>query len=313
LGLCLIFVLASDLETAKASSHDAASYVQSGNEKHDRGDLDGAITDYTRAIDLNPKYANAYHNRGRVKHAKGDLDGALADFTSALALAPKHALAYYNRGNAKYAKGALDGALADYSRALALDPKYTDAYHNRGLAKAHKGDLDGAIADYSRAIDIDPKYAAAYRSRGYTRYNQRSWTDALVDLRKASELDPSGDYTRFYLWLIRTRLGERQAATVELKQYLAQRKTKNPDDWPSKIGAFLTDQLSEEIFLKAVESKDQQVTKAQRCEAYFYAGSVRLLAGDKETARRYFERAVETAEKTRQAYDSAAAELKFLK
>ena len=48
-----------------------------------KGDLDGAIADYNRAIELNPKYASAYYNRGNAKEAKGDLDGAIADFKRA--------------------------------------------------------------------------------------------------------------------------------------------------------------------------------------------------------------------------------------
>ena len=51
--------------------------------KYGKGDLDGAIADCTRAIELNPKYAHAYYNRGITKKAEGDLEGANADLDSA--------------------------------------------------------------------------------------------------------------------------------------------------------------------------------------------------------------------------------------
>ena len=109
---------------------------------------------------------DAYYNRGAAKIEKGDLDGAIADYNRAIELNPKDARAYYNRGIAKRAKGDLDGAIADFSRAIELDPKYAIAYNNRGIAKDDKGDLDGAIADYNRAIELDPKLAIAYNNRG---------------------------------------------------------------------------------------------------------------------------------------------------
>ena len=142
------------------------AYSNRGVAKKAKGDLDGAIADYNRAIELDPKDASAYYNRGNAKKAKGDLDGAIADYNRAIELDPKLAIAYYNRGNAKDDKGDLDGAIADYNRAIELDPKYAIAYNNRGFAKEARGDLDGAIADYNRAIELDPKLAIAYNNRG---------------------------------------------------------------------------------------------------------------------------------------------------
>jgi tetratricopeptide (TPR) repeat protein len=142
------------------------AYYNRGAAKIEKGDLDGAIADYNRAIELNPKDARAYYNRGIAKRAKGDLDGAIADFSRAIELDPKYAIAYNNRGIAKDDKGDLDGAIADYNRAIELDPKHAVAYNNRGFDKEARGDLDGAIADYNRAIELDPKLAIAYNNRG---------------------------------------------------------------------------------------------------------------------------------------------------
>jgi len=44
---------------------------------------DGAISDYTKAIELNPNLASVYYNRGIAKKMKGDIEGANADFTKA--------------------------------------------------------------------------------------------------------------------------------------------------------------------------------------------------------------------------------------
>jgi len=58
--------------------------------KRHKGDYDGAIDDYTKAIELNPKEAQHYRYRGEARLGKGDLDGALADFTQAAKLKPSN-------------------------------------------------------------------------------------------------------------------------------------------------------------------------------------------------------------------------------
>jgi lipoprotein NlpI len=59
-----------------------------GNVKRGKGDLDGALADYTRAIELFPQYSSAYRNRGIVKSAQRDFPRALADFRKATDLTP---------------------------------------------------------------------------------------------------------------------------------------------------------------------------------------------------------------------------------
>jgi lipoprotein NlpI len=102
------------------------------------------------------------------------------------------------------------------------------------------------------------------------------------------------------------------AATVELKAYLDNRKTGKPNDWPSKVGRFLAGQLTESDFLKAAEDTNPRTDQEQHCEAYFYAGSKRLIEDDKTTATDYFKKCLATDVKHFEEYQSADAEMKFL-
>ncbi|MYH84044.1 tetratricopeptide repeat protein, partial [Candidatus Poribacteria bacterium] len=54
------------MENAKNSIKDptsAEAYIDRGNELHDQGDYQAALSDYDEAIRLNPKYVRAYNNR----------------------------------------------------------------------------------------------------------------------------------------------------------------------------------------------------------------------------------------------------------
>jgi tetratricopeptide (TPR) repeat protein len=90
------------------------------------------------------------------------LDGAIADFSHAIELDPKDAIAYSNRAHAKRLKKDAAGALADCTRAIELDPNFAEAYFERGTLKGRNKDADGAIADLTRAIELKPDYAFAY-------------------------------------------------------------------------------------------------------------------------------------------------------
>jgi lipoprotein NlpI len=289
------------------------AYYTRGRARQGKGDREGALADLNQAIVIEPFWAEAYNARGHVRRFKGDLAGALADYNKAIELNPALADAYLNRGAAKAAKGDLAGALTDCGRAVELKPESAVARFSRGAVKVRLGDFDGALVDFNQAIEKNAKYARAYRSRGFLYYDLRAYAKALADLQKACELDPQDqDYASFYLWLIRARLGDQEAATGELHTYLENRKTGKPDDWPSKVGRYLTGQLSESDFCNAAENADKKKNDEQYCEAYFYAGSKRLIEGDKTAAAGYFEKCLSTGVQNFYEYRSAALELKYL-
>jgi tetratricopeptide (TPR) repeat protein len=251
--------------------------------------------------------AAAYNNRGGAKARKGDLDGALADYTRAIELDPKSAIAYYDRGLAKYDEGDLDGALADDTRAIELDPKSVNAYGNRGFAKAAKGDLDGALADYTRVIELDPKDVQSWYTRGIARSATHDFNGALGDFQKAAAMLASqgegADYVGVWTWLTRARLGMRQEATRDLAAWVTRRQNDRAITWPLTIARLVIGQQTEAAFLISV---------ANQCEGYFFAGALRLVDHDTGGARDFFQKSVATGETTNATYIAALAELRSL-
>ena len=65
---------------------------------------------------------------GFVRHMRGDLQGAIADYTTSLEFDPTHAITYFNRGLARHALGDADGAIADYSMAVQAPAPNPQAY-----------------------------------------------------------------------------------------------------------------------------------------------------------------------------------------
>jgi tetratricopeptide (TPR) repeat protein len=76
----------------------------------------------TKAIELEPDFAEAYLNRGGLYFAKRLSGQAIADFTEAIELKPDFAVAYCNRGVAFGGKGLYEQAIADSTKAI--EPRF---------------------------------------------------------------------------------------------------------------------------------------------------------------------------------------------
>jgi len=102
-----------------------------------------------------PQTGSDYVNRGNIRFEAGDFDGAIADYTEAIELNAADSVAYYNRGIARGRQGDHSRAIEDYTRAIQIGGRYANAYYNRGVHREETGDLDEAFADYTQALEID--------------------------------------------------------------------------------------------------------------------------------------------------------------
>ena len=88
--------------------------------------------------------------------SKGLLDDAITEFLKAIDLDPKLAPAHTNLGNALNAKGLLDRAITAYGNAIAPDPKDANAYGALGQALLKQGRFAEAGQNTRRALDLLP-------------------------------------------------------------------------------------------------------------------------------------------------------------
>ncbi|MEI7823748.1 MAG: tetratricopeptide repeat protein [Chlorobiaceae bacterium] len=122
------------------------------------GGYRGTVTEISRVIMEQPDNAEAWYNRGNAWSICGEYDGAVRDYTMAInmGLRFREAIsAYGNRGMARIESGDLDGAIEDFSEIIARKPKnrsiLRNAYAKRALVKEKKGDKECAAVDRSMA------------------------------------------------------------------------------------------------------------------------------------------------------------------
>ncbi len=70
-----------------------------------------------------------FYNQGVQKLAQGNFNGAVEDFDKVLQLNPRYYEGYCLRGLAKAQLQDFQAALADYNQAIKLDSRHVDAYN----------------------------------------------------------------------------------------------------------------------------------------------------------------------------------------
>ncbi len=208
-------------QVVRLTPNDAAAWDIRSNCKKLLGDLDGAIADDTKAIQLDPKTAMYHGNRAIAYQEKGDRVNALADFNFEVQASPNSSPAIANRGLFFLNIGQPDLAIADLTTAIRLDPKSSKAYANRAEAFRQKGDLDLSLADLDQAIAINPRDPLNFARRADVLRYRGDFHDAIAEDDRALALD--GDYIPAFTGrgLSLERLGDIAAAKAEFARAMA--------------------------------------------------------------------------------------------
>lgn len=188
----------------------------------DMGNVEGAISLFKKAVDIDPNYVYAYNNLGKAYNLLGNkkealfyynkalelypasleahynigniytelkrYEEAIAAYKKALEISPYYTLAYYNLGNVYRIIGKSQESIPLYKKALEHDPNYLDAYHNLGLAYNDLGRDEEAIAVFKEIIRLKPDFALAYSNLAIVYYYQNNYKLAIENFDKARSL-----------------------------------------------------------------------------------------------------------------------------
>lgn len=155
-----------------------------------------AALNFSRTIDLQPGFADAYRMRARVYVAQSNPDGAIRDFSKVLELDRNDAGAMVERGFAWMEKKEYSNAVADAGAALALNAKLGKAYTLRATARRAMGDNAKALEDFTVAVQLDPSLEN-YFQRASTYQLAGKQDLAIADFTSAITIDPSEPHIYF--------------------------------------------------------------------------------------------------------------------
>ena len=118
-------------------------------------DEEKALADISEAIRIAPR-ATYYNNRAHILTRRGDHKGALSDYSRAVELDPSESSYRSKRGDTLIELGAVKKAIADYTVAIALAPKIPRNHSGRAAAYERIGAHTKALADVREALRLFP-------------------------------------------------------------------------------------------------------------------------------------------------------------
>jgi|GEM_PF-2543068 len=169
-----------------------------------RGDIRGAIQHYSRVIKANQDFkipvnrVFLHTQRAALRNAMGDIDGAINDYTSAMQYTRQEVPALYGIRSALYlGKRDYEHALDDSNRLLELQPGSEIGYANRAAAKMFLGDVEGAIVDCTKGLEKADRLSGSgkallYNNRGTAYRIKGEYDEAMsnYNLAMSASLQP---------------------------------------------------------------------------------------------------------------------------
>jgi len=113
-----------------------------------------ADSSYTKAIELQKHYAEAYNNRAYTRLFLQDYKGSIQDCDSAMMMmkGKVNPVVYNNLGHAYRELNQLDFAFKYFNKAIAANPRFKEAYYERGIAYQKANDQANACKDWNTAV-----------------------------------------------------------------------------------------------------------------------------------------------------------------
>ncbi len=170
-----------------------------------KGEVDEAMAQFQKALQINPKDPPSWNNVGNVLLHWGKVNEAIPYFQKALQVNPNYVEARNNLGSALLQEGKVDQAIAQFQKALLIDPDSVEARGNLGNVMLQEGKVDEAIACYQKALQLSPHNANLYNNLGNALSRQGHFEQSIAHYQAAIKLEPNNpSFLNNLAWLLAT-------------------------------------------------------------------------------------------------------------
>ncbi|MEM9190581.1 MAG: tetratricopeptide repeat protein [Myxococcota bacterium] len=177
-----------------------------------RLDFGAARTSLERALDLSPRYLDAWINLGRIERFAGDAQASYDAFDAAVGVQHSDPDAVLGRGLSALELGLFEQAETDFRRSAELAPNDAEPVLALGDLFREQGDLVAAIAAYRQALEREAADAASWLKLGNALVAQRQPELAVRAFEEAIRRAPNLAPAHNGMGAALMHLGDRDAA-----------------------------------------------------------------------------------------------------
>jgi tetratricopeptide (TPR) repeat protein len=168
-------------------------FLESGNGYRDKGKFREAVIQYSNAIQVDPRFAEAHYQLGETYLKLGDVRRGYEELTRAIDLVPDNYPAQLDLANLLLTSRDpqdLKEAETHLDILRKQRPNYADTHIAWANFYATQGDLKSALQEMQKGIDADPKRAESYLGLAFLQDRAKMPDQAEISFRKAAELGP---------------------------------------------------------------------------------------------------------------------------
>lgn len=191
------FTLWSDVAKKNKTSHIAHHSL--GIVYEQRGEINNAMLEYKRAIELDPNYYLSYNNLGKLYFDAKEMKKAMEFYDFALKLNSAFAPAHLNKAYILMAMGKNDKAIASLESAIKYNPNNPAGYMNLGYIYQQKRMPDKAIEYYTKLLEYDPASYEALSNLGLILLQSGKIPQAIEYFQRSLESKPDHLFARMNL------------------------------------------------------------------------------------------------------------------
>jgi tetratricopeptide (TPR) repeat protein len=203
------YLLASEFFKKFSTSNSSAAYLTKAIELDTgnkllyklRGDAysmlfenDSSISDYNKAIIIDPYYIEAYIGRALVyENSLNDFRKAADDYTKVIDINPEYNYLFTYRSNCFLSLGDTSRAIQDLDKSFSFDQKYDYNYYKRARLYKDLEMYEEAIDDYTEAIKLNPNEPDYFLERAILYSKTRQNWPAIDDYKTYSKFYPESE------------------------------------------------------------------------------------------------------------------------
>jgi tetratricopeptide (TPR) repeat protein len=169
---------------------------------------------------IDPNSYLVHQVSGEVMEGMNNLDGALLEYKKAVELAPQKAGTHYHLGSAYWSILMWEPARKEFLAELENDPRNCQALWKLGdILLEQQGEPQSALDQENKALDICPNSVEAHEDRGRALLKLERYREAAEDLKLVAAQEPSEPRPHFLLAQAYRVLGKAEEAQAEMRTF----------------------------------------------------------------------------------------------